>query len=84
MKGLIILKKTQAFKFETDKTPSPRVKKWFSGKMNGMPIEFKFTYLADIEKQVKIKIGSKVHTVSLNEFKATIVPDRKDEVFKLA
>ena len=78
------MKKTQAFKFETDKTPSPRVKKWFSGKMNGMPIEFKFTYLADIEKQVKIKIGSKVHTVSLNEFKATIVPDRKDEVFKLA
>ena len=79
-----MLKKTQAFKFETDKTPSPRVKKWFSGKMNGMPIEFKFTYLADIEKQVKIKIGSKVHAVSLNEFKATVVPDRKDEVFKLA
>ena len=84
MKELITLKKTQAFKFETDKTPSPRVKKWFSGKMNGMTVEFKFTYLADIEKQVKIKIGSKVHTVSLNEFKATIVPDRKDEVFKLA
>ena len=83
MKELIALKKTQAFKFETDKTPSPRVKKWFSGKMSGMPIEFKFTYSAEIEKQVKIKIDSKVRIISLNEFKAIVVPDRKDEVFKL-
>lgn len=79
-----MLKKTQAFKFETDKTPSPRVKKWFSGKMSGMSVEFKFTYSAEIEKQVKIKIDSKVHTISLSEFKAIVVPDRKDEVFKLA
>lgn len=70
-----------SFRFPLDEIPSKRVNSYFIGKLNGKDIKFKFTYLKDTEKQVKIVSEEYSFFTNLEFFKRNIVTNSKNDIF---
>ncbi|HPO11734.1 MAG TPA: hypothetical protein PLM63_04070 [bacterium] len=69
------------FKFPLDEVPSKRVNSYFTGKFNGKDIKFKFTYLRDVEKQVKIISGENSFFTNLVFFNRNVITNKKNDIF---
>lgn len=69
------------FKFPLDEVPSKRVNSYFAGKLNGKDIKFRFTYLRDVEKQVKIISGEHTFFTNLVFFNRNVITNKKNDIF---
>lgn len=55
-----------------------RIHDWFAGESEGVPVEFKFTYSWNMNKQVIVRSDTYSKSMSLSEFKNIVRPYKID------
>lgn len=55
-----------------------RIYDWFAGESEGVPVEFKFTYSWNLNKQVIVRSDTYSKSMSLSEFKNVVRPYKID------
>lgn len=55
-----------------------RIHDWFAGESEGVPVEFKFTYSWNLNKQVIVRSDTYSKSMSLSEFKNVVHPHKID------